>query len=102
MPALGLGTWQAAKGEVAKAVTEALRIGYRHIDCAHVYGNEAEIGEALASTDVPREELWITSKLWNNSPAAGGCSSGLGEFTQGAQSRLSRFVSHPLACAAFS
>jgi alcohol dehydrogenase (NADP+) len=66
MPALGLGTWQAAKGEVAKAVTEALRIGYRHIDCAHVYGNEAEIGQALAGTPVPREELWITSKLWNN------------------------------------
>lgn len=67
MPALGLGTWQAAKGEVARAVTTALEIGYRHIDCAHVYGNESEIGEALAATDVPREELWITSKLWNNS-----------------------------------
>jgi len=67
MPALGLGTWQAAKGQVAQAVTEALRIGYRHIDCAHVYGNEAEIGETLATTDVPRNELWITSKLWNNS-----------------------------------
>lgn len=67
MPALGLGTWQAAKGEVARAVTEALRIGYRHIDCAHVYGNETEIGEALSATPVPRNELWITSKLWNNS-----------------------------------
>ncbi|WFS62799.1 aldo/keto reductase [Pseudodesulfovibrio thermohalotolerans] len=67
MPALGLGTWQAAKGEVARAVTEALRIGYRHVDCAHVYGNENEVGEALAATPVPRRELWITSKLWNNS-----------------------------------
>jgi len=66
IPALGLGTWLAPKGEVAKAVTEALRIGYRHIDCAHVYGNEAEVGEALTSTAVPREELWVTSKLWNN------------------------------------
>ncbi|WP_419786495.1 aldo/keto reductase [Pseudodesulfovibrio sp.] len=67
MPALGLGTWRAEKGEVAKAVTQALNIGYRHIDCAHVYGNEAEVGETLKVTSVPREELWITSKLWNNS-----------------------------------
>lgn len=67
MPALGLGTWQAAKGEVGQAVSKALSIGYRHIDCAHVYGNETEIGEALTSTHVPRQELWITSKLWNNS-----------------------------------
>lgn len=67
MPALGLGTWQANKGEVARAVSEALHLGYRHIDCAHVYGNEAEIGEVLSATSIPRDELWITSKLWNNS-----------------------------------
>lgn len=67
MPALGLGTWLAAKGEVSRAVLEALRIGYRHIDCAHVYGNEFEIGEALLAAGVSRRELWVTSKLWNNS-----------------------------------
>ncbi len=66
MPALGLGTWRADKGEVAKAVTEALNIGYRHVDCAHVYGNEVEVGEALKASSVPRQELWVTSKLWNN------------------------------------
>ncbi|MBI5914210.1 MAG: aldo/keto reductase [Bacteroidetes bacterium] len=69
MPALGLGTWMAPRGEVGQAVREAIRIGYRHIDCAAIYGNEKEIGQALheatTSGEVRREELWITSKLWN-------------------------------------
>ena len=56
-------------GQVGNAVTEAVRIGYRHIDCAPIYGNEAEIGEAVQASitagEVSREELWITSKLWN-------------------------------------
>ena len=73
MPILGLGTWKSEPGEVGKAVQEAIRIGYRHIDCAAIYGNEAEIGKALEEVMqaglVTRDELWITSKLWNNAHA---------------------------------
>lgn len=69
VPALGLGTWKAEKGEVYKAIREAIKIGYRHIDCAAIYGNEEEIGQAFSEAfkegDVTREELWVTSKLWN-------------------------------------
>lgn len=70
MPALGLGTWKSAKGEVYTAVRKAIEIGYKHFDCAFIYGNEHEIGAAIAdainNNEVKREELWITSKLWNN------------------------------------
>lgn len=73
MPALGLGTWKSAPGEVSSAVSHSLEIGYRHIDCAPIYGNEAEIGPAFSSAfskeGLNREDVWITSKLWNNAHA---------------------------------
>lgn len=70
IPALGLGTWKSAKGAAQAAVTAALRLGYSHIDCAPIYKNEIEIGEALAKeialNTITRERLWVSSKLWNN------------------------------------
>jgi diketogulonate reductase-like aldo/keto reductase len=69
MPAIGLGTFgsdHVSAQEVAEAVQGAIEVGYRHLDCAAVYGNEAQIGAAIPQTGIPREELWITSKVWND------------------------------------
>jgi len=73
MPALGLGTWKSEADTAYRAVRSAIEVGYRHIDCAAIYQNEEEVGRALSDAfragDVKREELWITSKLWNDSHA---------------------------------
>lgn len=75
MPAIGLGTFgsdRVSAGEIAAAVKGAIAIGYRHLDCASVYGNERQIGRSLQEvfrSGVRREELWIVSKLWNDKHA---------------------------------
>ena len=67
IPAIGFGTWQTPSGDVAIAsVKAALEAGYRHIDTATIYANEDSIGTALAHTNISRQELFITSKVWNN------------------------------------
>lgn len=72
VPAIGLGTFgsdHASPDVVAQAVKYAASVGYRHFDCAAVYGNEPRLGEVfedLLASGIPREELWITSKLWND------------------------------------
>ena len=67
---LGLGTWKSKPGEVGSAIRSAIKIGYRHFDCAFIYMSEKEIGQAFADAfadgDVKREDVWITSKLWNH------------------------------------
>lgn len=63
VPALGYGTWQLVGRRVHACVLEALSIGYRHIDTAQMYENEADVGSALAATEVPREEIFVTTKL---------------------------------------
>ncbi|GAA5889377.1 hypothetical protein JCM8208_007859 [Rhodotorula glutinis] len=65
-PLLGFGTWQAPDEEVKKAVAVALKAGYRHLDLAKVYQNQKAIGPAIADSGVPRNEIFITSKLWNS------------------------------------
>ena len=66
MPSLGLGTWQMEGSEVVEAVADALTLGYRHVDTARLYGNEREVGEGLREAGVPRDEVWITTKIWRD------------------------------------
>ena len=66
IPCVGFGTWQTPDGEIAaNSVKCAIQSGYRHIDAAAIYGNEVSVGQGIAESGVPREELFITSKVWN-------------------------------------
>ena len=64
MPLLGFGTWQIRGATAAKAVADALALGYRHVDTAQMYGNESQVGRALAESGLGRDEVFVTTKLW--------------------------------------
>jgi diketogulonate reductase-like aldo/keto reductase len=67
IPQVGLGVWQTPSGRVTQsAVTAAFQAGYRHVDTARIYGNEADVGAALRASGVPRADVFVTTKLWND------------------------------------
>ena len=70
MPLLGFGTWNLDRSNVTAAVSTAIEVGYRHIDCAVIYGNQKDVGkgiaEGLAKAGIGRKDIWVTSKLWND------------------------------------
>ena len=66
IPQLGYGVWQVEDEVAEKVVATALEIGYRHIDTAAIYGNEAGVGRAIANSGVAREDIFLTTKLWNS------------------------------------
>ncbi len=65
IPVVGLGVWQSPKNVTVDAVSTAIRLGYRHVDTARIYGNEAEVGAGVKASAVAREEIFVTTKLWN-------------------------------------
>ena len=64
IPQLGFGTWQLEPADARRMVAEALRIGYRHIDTAWIYKNEAAVGDGIRDSGVAREDIWLTTKIW--------------------------------------
>ena len=80
MPQAGLGVWQSGNGEeVINAIHWALAAGYRHIDTAKIYKNEEAVGKAIASADAPREDIWLTTKIWNDDIRQGRATAALDE-----------------------
>ena len=83
IPAIGFGTWELRGDTALRAVLAALDVGYRHIDTAAMYGNEAQVGEAIRSHAAPREEIFITTKVWATE-------AGDGPFQRSAEASLKR------------
>jgi diketogulonate reductase-like aldo/keto reductase len=83
IPVLGLGTWAMRGEECAKAVVDALKIGYRHIDTAAMYGNEREVGQGLRDAGMKRDDIFVTTKVWSSDIGAG-------DLQRSAEASLSR------------
>ncbi|MFL9926204.1 2,5-didehydrogluconate reductase DkgB [Herbaspirillum lusitanum] len=69
IPAIGLGTFRLKDQQVIDSVSTGLELGYRHIDTAQIYGNEAEVGQAIAGAKLPRQDLFVTTKIWTDNLA---------------------------------
>ena len=67
IPILGLGTWQLTGDECIETVQKAIKLGYRHIDTAAAYGNHQEVSKGIQNSEIERENLFITSKIWRDS-----------------------------------
>lgn len=80
IPQVGFGTWQTPDGEVAtQSVLAALKAGYRHIDTAAIYRNEKSVGDAIRLSGIPREEIFVTTKLWNDKHSYEGAKEAINE-----------------------
>ncbi len=79
MPIIGLGTWKVKENEAYESVSTALKLGYRAIDTAAIYGNEEEVGKAIKDSGIPREELFITTKLWSSNHGYESCKNAFNE-----------------------
>ncbi len=66
VPKIGIGTWQSKDDDCVKAVKTALNNGYRHVDTAQAYGNEEKVGKGIEESDVDREDIWLTTKVWRD------------------------------------
>jgi 2,5-diketo-D-gluconate reductase B len=82
IPALGFGTFRMSGPDVLRIVPEALKIGFRHIDTAQVYGNEAEVGTAIQQSDIPRSDIFLTTKVWVDNYKEGAFSASVDESLQ--------------------
>ena len=97
IPQLGFGVWQVPEDEVVAAISTAIEVGYRSIDTARLYGNERGIGEAIAKSGVPREELFVTTKVWNDDQGFDSTLARLRRLDEAARPRHRRPVPDPLA-----
>ena len=99
IPQLGFGVFQVPPAETAETVTSAFEVGYRHIDTAQMYQNEAGVGEAIKASGIARDELYVTSKLNNGFHRPDDARRAFDETLARARPRPGRPVPHPLAAA---